>query len=56
MALSNGLWNDGPIDSLLNSWGSWPSGYVVEFGGAVTALAVTPGSVKFCNNKLPKSH
>ena len=44
MALSNGLWNDGPIDSLLNSWGSWPSGYVVEFGGAVTALAVTPGS------------
>ena len=44
MALSNGLWNDGPIDSLLNSWGSWPNGYVVEFGGPVTALAVTPGS------------
>ncbi|WP_395772691.1 trypsin-like serine protease, partial [Arenimonas sp.] len=44
MALSNGLWNDGPIDSLLNSWGSWPTGYVVEFGGAVAPLAVTPGS------------
>jgi hypothetical protein len=44
MALSNGLWNDGPIDSLLNSWGSWPNGYVVEFGGPVTTLAVTPGS------------
>lgn len=44
MALSNGLWNDGPIDSLINSWNSWPTGYVVEFGGPVAALAIAPGS------------
>ncbi len=44
MALTNGLWNDGPIDSLINSWGSWPTGYVVEYGGPVIPLAVTPGS------------
>lgn len=44
MALSNGLWNDGPIDSLINSWSSWPTGYVVEFGGPVAPLAITPGS------------
>jgi hypothetical protein len=43
MALSEGRWNDGPIDSQINSWGS-PSGYVVEFGGPVVPLAVTPGS------------
>lgn len=44
MALTNGLWNDGPIDSLINSWNSWPTGYVVEYGGPVIPLAVTPGS------------
>ena len=44
MALTNGLWNDGPIDSLINSWSSWPTGYVVEFGGPVAALAIAPGS------------
>jgi secreted trypsin-like serine protease len=44
MALTDGRWNDGPIDSLINSWGSWPTGYVVEFGGPVVPLAVTPGS------------
>ena len=44
MALTNGKWNDGPIDSLINSWSSWPNGYVVEFGGPVAPLAVTPGS------------
>jgi secreted trypsin-like serine protease/enterochelin esterase-like enzyme len=44
MALTNGKWNDGPIDSLINSWSSWPNGYVVEFGGPVQPLAVTPGS------------
>ena len=43
MALSEGRWNDGPIDSQITSWGS-PSGYVVEFGGPVVPLAVTPGS------------
>ena len=43
MALTNGLWNDGPIDSLINSWSSWPTGYVVEFGGPVAALAIVPG-------------
>jgi secreted trypsin-like serine protease len=44
MALTNGLWNDGPIDSLINSWSSWPTGYVVEFGGPVAVLAIAPGS------------
>ena len=44
MALTNGLWNDGPIDSLIDSWNSWPTGYVVEYGGPVIPLAVTPGS------------
>lgn len=44
MSLSNGLWNDGPIDSLINSWSSWPTGYVVEFGGPVVPMAVAPGS------------
>ena len=44
MSLSDGRWNDGPIDSLINSWGAWPQGYVVEFGGPVAPLAVTPGS------------
>ena len=43
MALSEGRWNDGPIDSQITSWGS-PSGYVVEFGGPAVPLAVTPGS------------
>jgi secreted trypsin-like serine protease len=45
MALTNGKWNDGPVDSLINSWGAWPTGYVVEFGGPVLPMAVTPGSV-----------
>ena len=44
MALTNGKWNDGPIDLLINSWSSWPNGYVVEFGGPVAPLSVTPGS------------
>ena len=44
MAYSEGRWNDGPVDSYLNSWGSWPSGYVVEFGGPVIPMTVTPGS------------
>ena len=44
MAESNGLWNDGPIDSLSNSRWSWALGYVVEYGGPVVPLAVTPGS------------
>jgi len=44
MAYSEGRWNDGPIDSFINSWGSWPSGYVVEFGGPVVPMSVTPGS------------
>ena len=44
MAYTEGRWNDGPIDSYINSWGSWPSGYVVEFGGPVIPMAVTPGS------------
>ncbi|MFM9151402.1 MAG: trypsin-like serine protease [Candidatus Planktophila sp.] len=44
MALYTGLWNDGPVDSMINSWSSWPSGYVVEFGGPVTPLAITPGN------------
>lgn len=44
MSLSDGRWNDGPIDSLINSWGAWPSGYVVEFGGPLIPMAVQPGS------------
>ena len=44
MADSYGAWNDGPIDSLSNSRYGWALGYIVEFGGPVIPLAVTPGS------------
>jgi hypothetical protein len=44
MVLDNGYMNDGPQDSLINSWGAWPTGYLVEFGGPVVPLAITPGS------------
>lgn len=44
MAESSGLWNDGPIDSLSNSRYAWALGYIVEYGGPVLPLAVTPGS------------
>ena len=44
MAESNGLWNDGPIDSLSNSRYGWALGYIVEYGGPVIPLAITPGS------------
>jgi secreted trypsin-like serine protease len=44
MVSSNGTWNDGPVDSLINSWGDWPAGYVVEFGGTVSPMSVIPGN------------
>ena len=44
MADSYGVWNDGPIDTLSNSRWSWALGYIVEYGGPVVPLAVTPGS------------
>ena len=44
MADSSGLWNDGPIDSLSNSRYAWALGYIVEYGGPVAPLAITPGS------------
>ena len=44
MSYSNGTWNDGPLNGDPNAWGPWPTGYVVEFGGPVVPLAVTPGS------------
>ena len=44
MVLASGYMNDGPQDSLINSWGAWPTGYLVEFGGPVVPLAITPGS------------
>jgi len=44
MSSYTGYWNDGPIDSLINSWSDWPSGYVVEFGGSVAPITLSPGS------------
>lgn len=44
MADSYGVWNDGPIDTLSNSRYGWALGYIVEYGGPVLPLAVTPGS------------
>ena len=44
MADSYGVWNDGPIDTLSNSRYGWALGYIVEYGGPVVPLAVTPGS------------
>jgi secreted trypsin-like serine protease len=44
MADSYGNWNDGPIDSLSDSRYGWALGYIVEYGGPVLPLAVTPGS------------
>ena len=44
MAYSDGTWNDGPIDSLSDSRWAWALGYIVEYGGAVTPMTVTPGS------------
>ncbi len=44
MADSYGVWNDGPIDTLSNSRYGWALGYIVEYGGTVVPLAVTPGS------------
>ena len=44
MADSYGVWNDGPIDTLNDSRYRWALGYVVEYGGPVVPLAVTPGS------------
>ena len=44
MADSGGYWNDGPIDSLSDSRYGWALGYIVEYGGPVAPLAVTPGS------------
>ncbi len=44
MAYANGTWNDGPLNGDPNSWGPWPNGYVVEFGGPVVPMAVAPGS------------
>ena len=44
MANSSGYWNDGPIDSLSDSRYAWALGYIVEYGGPVMPLAVTPGS------------
>jgi len=44
MADSGGYWNDGPIDSLSDSRYGWALGYIVEYGGPVLPLAVTPGS------------
>jgi len=44
MADSGGYWSDGPIDSLSDSRYGWALGYIVEYGGPVVPLAVTPGS------------
>jgi secreted trypsin-like serine protease len=44
MADAYGVWNDGPIDTLSNSRWGWALGYIVEYGGPVVPLAVTPGS------------
>jgi hypothetical protein len=44
MADSYGYWSDGPIDSLSDSRYRWALGYVVEYGGPVSPLAVAPGS------------
>jgi secreted trypsin-like serine protease/enterochelin esterase-like enzyme len=44
MSDSYGYWNDGPIDSLSSSRYGWALGYIVEYGGPVAPLAVTPGS------------